>query len=72
MPEPGEEVDEDMKRHPYLAAAAMAFRGRPVLDELLELPARPGLSTPLPQGSAAPRERAAQELAREARALRVR
>lgn len=43
-----EEMDEDMKRRAFLAAASMALWGRPVLGDLLELPARPDAPTPLP------------------------
>lgn len=48
-PYPGrEEVDEDVKRRAFLAAASVALFGRPVLGELLEIPARPDTPTPLP------------------------
>lgn len=42
------EVDEDVKRRAFLAAATVAVVGRPVLGELLELPDRPATPTPLP------------------------
>lgn len=53
-----------MKRHAFLAAATIALWGRPVLGELLELPARPGIPTLLPQGLAR-RDSAAQEQPRK-------
>lgn len=43
-----EEVDEDVKRRAFLSAAAAALCGRPVLGEVLELPAAPNTPTPLP------------------------
>lgn len=43
-----EEVDEDMKRRALLATASIALFNRPILGELLELPARPESPTPLP------------------------
>lgn len=42
------EVDEDVKRRAFLAAASLAVVGRPVLGELLELPSPPTSPTPLP------------------------
>lgn len=43
-----EEVDEDMKRRTLLATASVALFNRPVLGQILELPARPESPTPLP------------------------
>ncbi len=45
---PAEEMDEDMKRRGFLAAASVALFNRPILGELLEIPARPETPTPLP------------------------
>lgn len=45
---PIEEVDDDMRRRALLAAAAVAVVGRPVLGDLLHLPAPPATATPLP------------------------
>ena len=46
--QPTEEVDEDVKRRILLASASLALFNRPVLGEVLELPARPESPTPLP------------------------
>ncbi len=43
-----EEADEDLKRRDLLASAGIALFNRPVLGELLELPRRPDVPTPLP------------------------
>ena len=45
---PAEEMDEDMKRRAFLAAASVALFNRPILGELLEIPARAETPTPLP------------------------
>lgn len=48
-PPPDEtEVDEDVKRRALLASASLALFDRPILGEVLELPARPPAPTPLP------------------------
>lgn len=44
----GEEVTEKMRRRALMAAGAMALYGRPILGELLHLPAPPPTPTPLP------------------------
>ncbi|MGH3910974.1 MAG: helix-turn-helix domain-containing protein [Pseudonocardiaceae bacterium] len=44
----GEEVTEEMKRRALLAAGAVALSGRPILGEVLHLPAPPPTPTPLP------------------------
>lgn len=46
--QPTEEVDEDVKRRILLASASLVLFDRPVLGEVLELPARPESPTPLP------------------------
>ncbi|MGH4025645.1 MAG: helix-turn-helix domain-containing protein [Pseudonocardiaceae bacterium] len=46
--QPTEEVDENMKRRVLLATASLALFDRPILGEVLELPARPESPTPLP------------------------
>lgn len=43
-----EEQDEEMKRRALLALAGVTLFDRPVLGELLELPKRPEVPTPLP------------------------
>ncbi len=47
-PEPVEEVDEDMKRRALLAVGGVALLGAPVLGEVLHIPVRPDVPTPLP------------------------
>ncbi len=44
----GEEVDEEMKRRALIALAGVTLFDRPVLGEVLELPRRPAVPTPLP------------------------
>lgn len=46
--ETAEEVDENMKRRALLATASLALFNRPILGEVLELPAPPESPTPLP------------------------
>lgn len=43
-----EEVDEDVKRRALLAVGGVALVGSPVLGELLHIPVRPNVPTPLP------------------------
>ncbi len=42
------EADEDMKRRALLAAGSVALVGAPVLGEVLHIPVRPDVATPLP------------------------
>ncbi|MPZ66255.1 MAG: hypothetical protein GEU83_12310 [Pseudonocardiaceae bacterium] len=49
---PHEEVDDDMRRRSFLAAAALAVTGRPVLGELLALPAPDEIPLPSRLGTA--------------------
>jgi transcriptional regulator with XRE-family HTH domain/tetratricopeptide (TPR) repeat protein len=44
----GVEVDEDMKRRALMAAGSIALLGAPVLGEVLHIPVRPDVPTPLP------------------------
>jgi transcriptional regulator with XRE-family HTH domain len=44
----GEEMDEEMKRRALLALGSLTLFDRPLLGELLELPKRPEVPTPLP------------------------
>lgn len=49
LPSPSEEeADEEMKRRALIALAGVTLFDRPVLGELLELPRRPDVPTPLP------------------------
>ncbi len=64
-----EEMDEDMKRRAFLAAASMALWGRPVLGELLEIPTRPETPTPLPSRLSAADVEALRGLTEQVRGL---
>lgn len=44
----GEEMDEEMKRRALLAVGSLVLFDHPVLGELLEIPKRPEVPTPLP------------------------
>lgn len=46
--EPVEEMDEDMKRRALLAVGGASLLGAPVLGEVLHIPVRPEVPTPLP------------------------
>ncbi|MGH3872742.1 MAG: helix-turn-helix domain-containing protein [Pseudonocardiaceae bacterium] len=57
-----DEVTEDMKRRALLATGAVALFGSPVLGEILELPERPAVPTPLPNSLGPPDVQALQGL----------
>lgn len=68
-PVPVGEVDEEMQRRALLAAASVALFGAPVLGELLEIPERPAVPTPLPASLAARDVVAIKSLTSELRAV---
>ncbi len=65
----GAEVDEDMKRRALLAAGSIALVGAPVLGEVLHIPVRPDVPTPLPTRLGATDVTALRSLTSEMRAV---
>lgn len=68
-PEPVGEVDEEMKRRALLAAGGAALMGAPVLGEVLHIPMRPDVPTPLPSGLGASDVSAIKSLTTELRTV---
>lgn len=67
--EPVGEVDEDVKRRALLAVGGVSLLGAPVLGEVLHIPVRPDVPTPLPARLGASDVSAIKSLTAELRTL---